>query len=84
MPLMPQGMREGMPGGAMAPMQTRPSAPVSQLPDSTAVQQTQYRQAALTAAQMAAQADPSSAPTATTEKKQSSGWRPFWSTSSDK
>jgi hypothetical protein len=84
MPLMPQGMREGMPGGAMAPMQTRPSAPVSQLPDSTAVQQTQYHQAAVTAAQMAAQADPGSATTATADKKPSSGWRFPWSTSSDK
>jgi hypothetical protein len=64
MPSMPQGPGLGMPPGAMMPMQSQPSGPASQLPDTTALQQTQYRQAAMSAAQMAAQTDPSSAPAA--------------------
>jgi hypothetical protein len=81
MPAMPQGPGLGTPQGNMMPMPSRPSGAATQLPDTTVLQQTQYHQAAMTAAQMAAQADQASA--SVTDKKSSGSWR-FWSGSSDK
>jgi hypothetical protein len=83
-PMMPPGMGNGMPGMQGAPMMPpqaqQGAAPISKLPDPAAIQQTQYRAAAINAAQMATQADPNSS--TTTDKKSSttsSGWQPFWS-----